>query len=461
MLKLHIPKEEQQTIQSIVNTFTRKGFECYLVGGTVRDFIIGRENYDYDFATNALPSEVMSLFKKVIPTGIKHGTVSVLLNNRTFEITTYRSDGKYIDGRRPESVSFSSSLKEDVCRRDFTINGLAYDVGKDEIIDYVDGIADINRKIIRTIGNPLERFSEDGLRTYRACRFAARLDFIIEERTFNAISETHHVAKLVSIERIRDEFNKLLETEKPSTGIEYMRNTGLLDLFLPELSQCYGVTQNRYHLHDIYYHSLYSCDAAQNNDIPLRLAALFHDIGKVATKRAGEDENATFYNHEVVGAKMTRKIMKRMKYSNEDCDKVNNLIIGHMFHYTDDWSDGAVRRFMRKTGTENIDDLIKLRLADRRGNGSRDGLPAPIIKLTERIAKVIDDENAITVKDLKVNGHILMEHFKLRPGPVIGKILNELLEQVLDDPDKNDPEILLSMSKDILETGQEEQLSIE
>jgi len=452
MFKLSIPKEEKQTIQSIVNTFTNRGFECYLVGGTVRDFILGRENYDYDFATNALPNEIMSLFKRVIPTGIKHGTVSVLLNNRMFEITTYRSDGKYIDGRRPESVSFSSSLKEDVCRRDFTINGLAYDVGKDEIIDFVDGVADINRGIIRTIGNPLERFSEDGLRTYRACRFAGRLDFIIEEGTFNAILETRHVAKLVSIERIRDEFNKLLETDRPSAGIEYMRNSGLLDLFLPELSQCYGVMQNRYHLHDIYYHSLYSCDAAPNDDIPLRLAALFHDIGKVATKRIGEDNDATFYNHEVVGAKMARKIMKRMKYSNEDCEKVNNLIMSHMFHYTDDWSDGAVRRFMRKTGTENIDNLIKLRLADRKGNGSRDGLPAPIIKLTERIAKVIDDENAITVKDLKVNGHILMERFKLRPGPIIGKILNELLECVLDDPDKNDPDILLSIAKETLET---------
>jgi poly(A) polymerase/tRNA nucleotidyltransferase (CCA-adding enzyme) len=450
MLKLQIPKEEQQAIRNIVSTFTSRGFECYLVGGTVRDFILGRANYDYDFATNARPDDVMSLFKRVIPTGIKHGTVSVLFNNHMFEITTYRSDGKYIDGRHPESVHFSTSLKEDVCRRDFTINGLAYDVERDEVLDYVDGIADINRKIIRTIGEPLERFSEDGLRTYRACRFAARLDFIIEERTFDAILKTHHIAQLVSIERIRDEFNKLLETGRPSAGIEYMRNSGLLDLFLPELSQCYGVTQNRYHIHDVYYHSLYSCDAAPADNIKIRLAALLHDIGKVSTKRAGEDGDSTFYNHEVIGAKMVRKIMKRMKYSNDDCDKVNNLILNHMFHYTDDWSDGAVRRFMRKAGIENIDDLISLRLADRKGNGSREGLPVPIVKLQERIAKVIEDENAITVKDLKINGNTLMEHFNLRPGPTIGKILNELLEHVLDDPDVNEPDILLSMSRDIL-----------
>lgn len=448
-MKLQIPKDEQKTIRQIVSTFTSKAYECYLVGGSVRDFILGHPNYDYDFATNAQPKQVMSLFKKVIPTGIKHGTVSVLLDNRIFEITTYRADGKYIDGRRPDSVHFSDSLKEDVCRRDFTINGLAYDVENEEVIDFVNGLADIKSGIIRTIGSPIERFTEDGLRAYRACRFAARLHFIIEENTFEAILKTLHVAKLVSIERVRDEFNKLLETDAPSVGIEYMRQFGLLELFLPELAQCYGVMQNRHHIHDIYYHSIYSCDGGPADNLQIRLAALLHDIGKVATKRDGGDGEATFYNHEVIGAKMARKIMKRMKYSNEDCDKVCNLILNHMFHYTDDWSDGAVRRFMRKVGLENIDDLILLRLADRKGNGSREGLPAPILKLKERIAKAIEDENAITVKDLKINGHMLMQRFNLKPGPVIGKMLNRLLEDVLDEPEINQTDTLLAMAADI------------
>ena len=451
-LKLQIPKDELKTIEQIVRTFTSHGYECFLVGGSVRDFILGQPNYDYDFATNAHPQQIMSLFKRVIPTGIKHGTVSVLLNDRMFEITTYRADGKYIDGRRPESVSFSNSLEEDVCRRDFTINGLAYDVEKDVILDFVNGVEDINNGIIRTIGSPIERFSEDGLRPYRACRFAARLHFDIEEATSDAVLKTLHIAKLVSIERVRDEFNKLLETDKPSEGLEYMLKLGLLELFLPELAECYEIEQNRYHIHDIYYHSVYSCDAAPKGDLMIRLAALLHDIGKVSTKREGEgeDKDATFYNHEVIGSKMVRKIMRRLKYSNDECDKVNTLILNHMFHYTDDWSDGAVRRFMRKVGLENIDDLIQLRLADRKGNGSREGLPAPIIKLQERIAKIIEDENAITVKDLKINGYILMERFDLKPGPVIGKVLNRLLEDVLDYPDINQPDTLLSMAEEVL-----------
>lgn len=457
LTKLNIPENEKKVILSIVRTFTSRGFECYLVGGSVRDLILGQPNYDYDFATNAKPEDVMGLFKKVIPTGIKHGTVSVLAGSRMFEITTYRSDGKYIDGRRPETVRFSKSVREDVCRRDFTINGLAYDLEKDEILDYVDGMADLKRGIVRTIGDPLERFGEDGLRPYRACRFAARLDFIIEEETFKAISKTLHIAKLVSIERIRDEFNKLLSTERPSAGIEYMRKTGLLELFIPELVQCYGVQQNHFHIHDVYWHSLYSCDAAPKDDLVIRIAALLHDIGKVSTRNEIKEGEATFYNHEIIGARIVRQIMKRMRYSNEDCERVNNLVINHMFHYTENWSDGAVRRFMRKVGVENIGDLIKLRLADRKGNGSREGLPAPIIRLQQRIEKALEDANAITVRDLKINGHTIMERFNLRPGPAVGKILNELLERVLDSPESNEPDVLLNYAEEILTKIPEEE----
>jgi len=449
---IEIPSEVKEHILSIVNQFRERGYQCYLVGGSVRDLLLGHPVYDYDFATDAHPETVMRMFRRVVPTGIKHGTVSVIMSDdSTYEITTYRSDGAYIDGRRPEQVSFSKTLEEDVLRRDFTINGLAFDVFSAEVIDYVGGLDDIGRRIIRTIGNPVERFSEDGLRTYRACRFASKLGFDIDQDTFNAISRTLDVARKLSVERVRDEFKKILETEKPSVGIELLRKCGLLNLFLPELDECYGMDQNKYHIYDIYHHSLYSCDAVPGDRPLIRLAAILHDIGKAPARREGPDGDYTFYNHEVIGAKLTRRIMKRLRFSNDEIVHVNNLVLNHMFHFTDDWTDGAVRRFMRKVGVENLDDLFLLRIADRKGNGSRDGIPAPLLKLKERIDRIIEEENAITVRDLDIDGHVLMDEFNLAPGPLIGRILNDLLEVVLDDPYANRRDILLERSREILD----------
>lgn len=446
---LNIPERLRRPLKDFTGTFQKNGFDCYLVGGCVRDLLLGYDTYDYDFATNARPDQVMKLFRRVAPTGIKHGTVTVLFNGMEFEVTTYRSDGKYLDGRRPESVSFSDSLQEDVQRRDFTINGLAYDMKSDEVIDLVGGIEDLERKIIRTIGSPLDRFGEDGLRTYRACRISAKLGFEIEAATFNAISDTLDVAAKVSVERIREELMKLLTADTPSNGFEYMRRSGLLKLALPELDVCYGIEQNRFHAYDIYYHSIYSCDAAPRGKALVRLSALLHDIGKVNTRKQTEDGEYTFYNHEVIGARIVRKIMRRLKFSNTEIEIVNNLVINHMFHYTDDWSDGAVRRFMRKVGVENIPDLFDLREADRIGNGTRTGLPEPIKKLQDRIDAAIEAENAITVRDLHINGNIIMERFDLKPGPVIGRILHDLLEIVLDEPDMNTEEILIEKAEEI------------
>ncbi len=449
---LAIPDTVAQEIGAICTILLDNGFECYLVGGSVRDLILQIPVYDYDFATNARPEQVMKLFKKVIPTGIKHGTVTVLMHYAHYEITTYRSDGNYTDGRHPDSVAFSESLKEDVERRDFTINGLAYDVNNRVIIDYVGGMGDIEKKIIKTIGDPLKRFSEDGLRPYRACRLAAKLHFSINKKTLEAIPQVLDVASKISVERMRDEIKKMLESDKPSVGFEYMRVTGLLQLCFPELSQGFGMEQNKYHLYDIYYHSIYSCDAAPKDKPLIRLAALFHDIGKIATRREGHDGDYTFYNHEVIGAKIARKIMRRLKFSNDEIEYVTNLILNHMFHYTQDWTDGAVRRFIRKVGLDNLQDLFILRLADRSGNGMRDGLPEPIKKLKKHIEKVIEKDNAFTVKDLDIDGYSIMDELHIKSGPIVGKILNELLEKVLDNPDLNNHETLLALAKDIYAT---------
>jgi poly(A) polymerase/tRNA nucleotidyltransferase (CCA-adding enzyme) len=445
-----IPEKELSLLKKIISKFQNGGFQCYLVGGSVRDLVLGNSTGDFDFATDARPDDVIKLFKKVIPTGIKHGTVTLLVDDLSVEVTTFRSDGKYIDGRRPEEVYFSDSLDTDVKRRDFTINGLAYDFSTNKILDYVGGLDDIRLGMIRTIGEPHERFGEDGLRPYRACRFASKLGFAIHEDTFAAISDTLDIAAVVSPERVRDEFIKILESETPSVGIEYLRESGLLKLMLPELDSCYGVSQNRYHTYDIYHHSIYSADSAPRERPLLRLAALLHDIGKLPTRRMSDEGDYTFYNHEVVGAKITRKLMKRLKFSNDDISYVNNLILNHMFHFTDEWTDGAVRRFMRKVGVEYIDDIFLLRLADRKGTGSRGGMPAPIKKLIKRIDRIIEDENAITVKDLDINGKDLIEELDLKQGPVIGKILHELLEVILDDPEKNRRDVLIELAKEIM-----------
>lgn len=444
--ELKLPVEFEKSINKLISTINKNGYEAYLVGGSVRDLIIGRPVYDFDLATNAHPNKLMSIFRKVIPTGIKHGTVTVLIDEHKFEVTTYRADGKYIDGRRPSEVTFSSTLEEDVKRRDFTINGLAYDINTGELIDYVGGLFDLQQGVIKTIGNPLDRFQEDGLRTFRACRFGAKLNFKIEDKTFKAISDSLNVSAMVSAERIRDELMKILEADKPSVGIDYMRDSGLLKLVLPELQDCIDVEQNKYHVYDVYHHSVYACDAAPADKPLLRLSALLHDLGKVPVRGKGADNDYTFYNHEVVGAKMARKIMRRLKFSNEDVEIVGNLVVNHMFHYTSDWTDGAVRRFMRKVGVENLTDLFILRLADRRGNGNRDGLPAPIKELKVRINRVIEEANAITVRDLKIDGYIIMKEFQVEPGPIIGQILNGLLELVLDNPELNEPETLLAQA---------------
>ncbi len=437
----------------IAKELHRQDYEAWVVGGSIRDLLLGKPAYDYDIATNATPDRVREIFRRTVPTGIKHGTVTVLSGADSVEVTTFRSDGKYSDARRPDSVTYAETILEDLSRRDFTINAIAYNPVADELIDPFGGRMDLERKVIRTVGDPVERFTEDGLRPYRACRFAAQLGFSVEEKTLGAISQCLESASKVSAERIRDEFIKILQSPKPSTGIELMRNCGLLGVFIPELLTGFGINQNKYHRFDIYFHNLYTCDAARQDNYGIRLAALLHDIGKYYAKReiegkGGGTKKPVFYNHEIIGAAIARRIMRRLKFSNQDIKTVDHLIRCHMFHYTRQWTDGAVRRFIRKVGLESLDALFELRRADRIGNGLKSGESRSVQNLMHRIEKVLKEANAITVRDLAVNGYDIMNAFNLKPGPVVGKILNHLLEAILDDPSKNQPEILLALARD-------------
>jgi poly(A) polymerase/tRNA nucleotidyltransferase (CCA-adding enzyme) len=447
--------ELPEYVKKVALRLHHNGHEAWVVGGSVRDILIGRPAYDHDIATDATPQEVMKLFRRTIPTGVKHGTVTVLSKGEAIEVTTFRSDGKYSDARHPDSVTYAKTILEDLSRRDFTINGIAYNPINDTLVDPYGGIQDIQKRVIRTIGDPVERFNEDGLRPYRACRFAAQLGFSIENNTSRAIGASLKRAGEVSVERIRDEFIKIIQSDKPSTGIELLRTSGLLELFLPEILTGFGINQNVYHRFDIYYHNLYTCDAADSGDYRIRLAALFHDIGKYYAKREIEGKHkgkkSVFYNHEIIGAGITKRIMRRLRFSNNDIKVVNHLIRNHMFHYTYLWTDGAVRRFIRKVGLDNLDSLFELRRADRIGNGLKRGESKAVENLKVRIDKLIEQENAITVKDLALNGHDVMGEFNLKPGPIIGKILNHLLEEILDDPSKNTRETLIRLASVFLQ----------
>ena len=447
-------------IKEIARILNNESFQCFLVGGAVRDSIMGFTPKEYDIATNAKPEDVQRIFKYTIPTGIKHGTILVILDDMHVEITTFRSDGNYSDGRHPDKVEYTASIEDDLPRRDLTINAMAYNISDGNLIDMFDGMKDIKNKIIRSVGNPYERFTEDGLRIMRAIRFATRLNFNIEKETFDAICHSTGMLASIAYERIREEFNGILISDNPFRGIELLRKTGILALIMPELMQGFGVAQNRFHKYDVYYHILHTIQAVEPLEteeltLLVRLAALFHDIAKpMVQKKISKQEEPVYYNHEVVGANVAKKVMRRLKYSNAEIDFVTLLVRQHMFYYQDEWTDGAVRRFMKAVGIENIKPLLKLREADRLGSGNRkDKESKAIPKLLARIDKIIEEENAITVKDLKINGNDLMKEFNLKPGPIVGKILNYLLDLILDEPSLNDKEKLMEKTKLFLESN--------
>ncbi len=434
----------------IINSLEKAGHEAYIVGGCVRDLLLMEKPNDWDITTNAKPDEILEIFQNSKYEN-KFGTVLVSIDgqNKPVEITTYRSESKYSDKRHPDIVEFVDSLEKDLSRRDFTINAMAIKLKnrnkelKDsdyEIIDLFGGQKDLKRKIIRAVREPLDRFKEDALRMLRAIRFATELSFKIEPRTERAIKKMAGAIKFIANERIRDEFIKILKTEQSYKGILLLNKTKLLQYIIPELTNGIGVRQNRHHIYTVFKHNLLTLKYCPSKDWRVRLSALLHDVAKPQTKR-GQGYNATFYNHDIIGAKIATKIMTRLKFSNKDIEKVSILIRNHMFYYNvGEVTEAAVRRLIRKVGKENMKDLIDLRIADRLGSGVPKAKPYKLRHLEYLIKKVSQDP--LSVKKLNINGKEIMEIIKIKPGPKIGAILDVLLSEVIENPKLNNSEYL-------------------
>jgi tRNA nucleotidyltransferase (CCA-adding enzyme) len=433
------------------------GHEAHLVGGGVRDLVLGRPPKDFDVATSALPEQVMQLFGQAfaIPTGLQHGTVTVLTgpppDGRPVEVTTFRGEGVYLDGRRPSEVRFEKKLREDLARRDFTMNAIAYDPLTGVVSDPFDGQGDLGRRLVRAVGDPVERFLEDGLRPMRAVRQATQLGFSIDPPTLNAIPQALTSFRKVSAERIRDELTRLLTAPAPSRGVELMRQTGLLAVVIPELLEGVGCAQNRYHRFDVYGHTLATLEAA-DSDLVLRLGALLHDVGKPRARqpKEGAPGEYTFYRHEQVGAEMADTITRRLKLSNVDRERVCLLVANHLFYYSPEWTDGAVRRFIRRVGHEHLPALLALREADIVGRGMGEDPQEETRELRHRIAEVTAANAALTVKDLAVDGRDVMGVLGWPPGRHVGQALTALLERVLDAPELNSRQRLLALLPEVV-----------
>lgn len=398
---------------------------------------------DWDVGTSAVPERVLALFSSAIPTGLKHGTVTIPLASGPCEVTTFRLESEYSDARRPDRVEFTGDVERDLARRDFTVNAIAWDPVGDREWDPFGGRDDLAARILRAVGDPVTRFREDGLRPVRAARFAATLEFDVDPETFLALAQARDQVGRVAAERIRDELMKMLKAREPSRGFEVLRRSGLLAIVLPELEGCVAVPQNRYHAHDVYFHTLYSTDAAPPAKPVVRLAALFHDVGKPATRAEKENGDATFYNHQFESARLAEAAMTRLRFSRDLTDRVTHLVKNHMFDYRPEWTDATVRRFVRTVGIENVADLFDLRIADNLGNGLKTGFPHYLGELTERIGRVVEAQEALSVRDLKVDGADVMRELRLPPGPEVGRVLDRLLEEVTEDPSLNERKRLL------------------
>lgn len=435
-----------QEVVKIAKTLKEKNFEAYLVGGCVRSLLLGKKPKDWDVATNATPEKVQEIFPDSVYEN-EFGTVGIKTDSddptlKVVEVTVYRWEGKYSDKRHPDRVQFAKNIKDDLSRRDFTINSMAMAVDGGELIDPFGGQDDLKNKIIRTVGDPSERFDEDALRLMRALRLAAELDFGIEKKTAEAIKKNAHLLEVIAKERARDELVKLIMADKAADGIRMMANAGLLKFVIPELLEGVGVGQNKHHIYEVFEHNVRALDyaATKNYSFEVRLASLLHDVGKPHTKK-GEGPDCTFYNHDLVGGKLALKILDRLHFSKKITEKVAHLVRYHLFYYNvGEVSEAGVRRFLRKVGPEHVDDLIKVREADRIGSGVPKAVPYKLRHLLFMIEKVKKDP--IDTRMLKLDGNDVMRLGELQPGPRVGYILGVLLEEVLDNPEINSDEKL-------------------
>lgn len=479
---MSIPKE----VKLVINELQKKGFEAFIVGGCVRDLLRKMEPEDWDVATNAKPEEIKKIFpksfyeNKFLTVTVQTGSASQKL--KEIEITTYRSEAKYSDKRHPDEIKFAKTIEEDLARRDFTINAIALKTQNSklktpariatrsaaggqnhnlklktfEIIDPFNGQKDLKNKILRAVGDPEDRFSEDALRMMRAVRLATTLEFKIEPKTAEAIRKNSFGLQAISRERIRDEFLKIIMAEKAADGIELLREMSLLKYVVPELEEGYKITQNKHHIYDCYEHSRLSLKYAAEKGFNkyVRLASLFHDIGKPRAKR-GEGPDSTFYGHEIAGAKMTVQILNRLKFPKKDLEKIAKLVRYHLFYYNvGEVSESSVRRLVRQVGSENTNELLEVRMSDRIGSGVPKAEPYKLRHLKYIIEKVSRDP--ASVKMLKVSGNDVMRNLGIQPSPKVGQILDALLGYVLSDPKKNTKEFLEKEVKKLGELSEKE-----
>jgi tRNA nucleotidyltransferase (CCA-adding enzyme) len=414
----------------------------------VRDVVLGRPGGpSIDVATDLTPDEVSRRFSHVAPTGLAHGTVTIVEGEWTIECTTFRREGAYGDARRPDRVEFTDDPEADLGRRDLTVNAMAWDPAAGELLDPHGGALDLERRVLRAVGEPFERFREDALRPLRVARFTATLEMEPDEPLRRALAalaapDSGYAGASVAAERVRDELGRMLAAREPSRGFEVLREAGLLGIWLPELARCRGVPQNRFHAYDVYFHSLYTCDAAPAGKPVVRWAALLHDLGKPDT-RAERDGQGTFYNHQFVGGEIADRLLERLRLPLAERARIVHLVREHMFDYRPGWSDAALRRWLRRVGPEHVADLFDLRIADMLGNGLRQGFPTYLEQMRGRIEALLRESSALRVTDLAVNGDDVMRELAVAPGRVVGEALEALLEEVLDDPARNQRDHLL------------------
>lgn len=439
---MNLPPQAKQVLETLTNA----GFEAYAVGGSVRDLLMNRPTKGWDFTTNANPEQILELFPDSFYDN-QFGTVGVKIKENDevddiYEITTYRSEGKYTDRRHPDTVTWGKSIEEDLARRDFTINAIAFD-GK-TLVDPYSGQHDIHDTIVRAVRDPNERFAEDALRMMRAVRLAAELGFTIEEKTLTGIKTNAQLLSNVSMERIRDELLRTLAAQYAADAILVLKSTGLLKLILPQLDNAFATPQKspkRHHIYDVGTHSVMALKYCPSPDPTVRLATLLHDIGKPPTFRKDEHTNLiTFYNHELVGTKLVREIVKRLRLSKKQADLVTTLVRWHQFSVDERQTDAALRRFIRRVGRDNLDAMLALRTGDRLGGGATD--TSWRLELYKK--RLVDvQKQPFTVHDLNINGYDVMKALGVKPGPIIGHVLDQLFAEVEEGKLPNEREILL------------------